>query len=588
MNPTTNPPLDPSLIGTANRVAALIPAEQAFARKRITVPIHCAALVTGDSAARLIRAGEEIPREGVRELLLFATGPMRLTARIESLAASDGWECQADIELEAAIIAEKPELLALRRAAFSAPGYLTSDQIVTCVRQLLLSAVGNFARKSAAADLVRADAGSAAAETVLSVLQPELFAIGISLIRVARIEFRSPAFQADQRDRQRDTQLKRHAETDAQIRESLTAVRRKQIAGVEELLQRLAALSRENPGMPMPDLVKMFDADQRGDLYRGLLATQPATRTASILAVAGQDLLWFAPDRPNEPIRRVALPPEAGPLRSVRMACTNGAKTLLVGAARGVHRVSPSGEVLSTFTFDPPRPVRGGVNAATIIADRLFATHSEVGLIAWSLAADDKFEFTLPGETANARTIRDIQADPDGRLWFAVADSVLAWNPTDGSPPIRRRLPGTVECLTLTESFVVAGLDDGRVLHWSRIAPDRGEARTLRPPTGDAVHSLGVLAASGVPRILIADGRPMVDLVVIDDAHRIEFRAPEAVRWAWVAEDVIVAANERRDRLFLWPIAAPDEPAASFPVGRLTGHTLQDAAVLAATSTTIA
>lgn len=588
MNPTANPPLDPSLIGTGNRVAALIPADQAFARKRLTVPIHCGALITGDGAPCVARAGEEIQREGARELLIFATGPMRLTARIESLAASDGWDVQADIELEATIIAEKPELLALRRAAFSAPGYLSSDQIVTCVRQLLLSAAGNFAKKSAAADLIRSDAGNAAAETVLAVLQPELFAIGISLIRVVRIEFRSPAFQADQRDRQRDAQLKRHAETDAQIRESLTAVRRKQMAGVEELLQRLAALSRENPGMPMADLIRMFDPQQRGDLYRGLLASQPATRTAAILAVAGQDLLWFAPERPTEPTRRLTLPPEAGPLRSIRIARNNDATTLLAGAARGVHRVSPSGEILGTFIFEPPREVRGGVNAATIIGDRLFATHSEVGLISWPLASNDKFEFLLPGETQNARTVRDAQADVDGRLWFAVADSVLAWNPADGSPPIRRRLPSAVECLAITHSFAIAGLDEGRVLHWSRIAPDRGEAQTLRPPTGDAVHSIGKLESSGVPRILVADGRPMADLIVIDDAQRIEFRAPEPLRWAWAAEDCIVAANERRDRLFLWPIAGPEEPAASIPVGRITGHTIQDAILLAATPATIA
>lgn len=587
MNPTANPPLDPSLIGTAGRVAALIPADQAFTRKRQTVPIHCGALVSGDGMARVVRAGEEIPREGISEMLIFAAGPMRLSAKLDALASGDGWDFQAEVELEAAIIAEKPELLALRRAAFSAPGYLTADQIVSCVRPLLLNALAGFARQSSAADLVRSDASNAAADSILKSLQPELFALGLSLSRVIRADFRSPAFVADQQDRQRDAQLKRHAETDAQIRESLSVVRRKQMAGVEELLQRLAALARENPGMPMPDLIRMFDPEQRGDLYRGLLASQPATKTAFILAVAGQELVWFGPDQ-SEPARRVTLPNEAGPLRSVRLSRTHGLPILLVGAARGVHRVAPNGELLGSYPFEPPRPIRGGVNSSAICAGKLYATHSEVGLIAWTLATNEKPEFLLPGETQNARTIRDVQADPENRLWLAIGDSVLAWNPTDASPPIRRRLPGTVECLALTRSFVIAGLDDGRVLQWSRLAPDRGEARTLRPPTGDAVHSIGVLESSGVPRILIADGRPMVDLVVIDDAHRIEFRAPEPLRWAWAAEDCIVAANERRDRLFRWQIAGPDEPAAAFSVGRLTSHTIQDAILLAATPATTA
>jgi len=582
-----NPPLDPSLIGSSNRVAALMPAEQAFARRRLIVPIHCGALLSGDEGARVVRAGEEIPREGARELLIFATGPLRLAAKLDSLASSDGWDFQADVELEATIIPEKPELLALRRAAFSAPGYLTTDQIAACVRPLLLTALASFAKQSPAADLVRSDASTPAADGILRALQPELFALGLSLVRVTRVEFRSPAFTTDQRDRQRDALLKRHAETDAQIRESLTAIRRKQMAGVEDLLQRLAALARENPGMPMPDLIRMFDPEQRGDLYRGLLSAQPATKTAFILAVAGQELLWFAPDRPGDPVRRVALPAEAGPLRSIRVARTGDSPLLLVGAAHGVHRLTLEGEPVLSHTFEPPRPVRGGVNSAAIAADRLFATHSEVGLIAWPLSAGDKPDFPLPGEMTNARTIRDVQSDQDGRLWFAVADSVLAWYPSDTAPPIRRRLPGIVECLALTRSFAIAGLDDGRVLQWSRIAPDRGEARAIRPPTGDAVHSIGVLESSGVPRVLIADGRPMADLVVIDDAHRIEFRAPEPLRWAWAAEDCIVAANERRDRLFLWSIATPDEPSATFPIGRLTGHTIQDALLVAATPATI-
>jgi hypothetical protein len=142
-----------------------------------------------------------------------------------------------------------------------------------------------------------------------------------------------------------------------------------------------------------------------------------------------------------------------------------------------------------------------------------------------------------------------------------------------------------VESLLVADAMIAAGLDDGRVLAWPRAVADRAEARTIRPPTGDAVHSLGLVRTSGIDRLLVADGRAMLDLLVADDTYRVEYHAPEAVRWGWAAPDIVVGVNERRDRLFVWSTRQPASPAATIHVGRLCGHSIQDALLIPASQT---
>ncbi len=586
MNAMT-PLIDLDSLGYQGRVAALLGADALSARGGLKLPIHCSALVSSDRApTRIASGGEAIARDGLREMLVFTTGRVRLTYAIDALTSSDGYACTADVELDVTIIPEASELLSLRRRLLDRPGILTSVQIADVFRGRVTEVLRKLVSQSKAGSLMSGDAESPSAAALSEALQPDLFASGLALSRIVRVQFASPTFSAVRTEEQRASILQRQAETDLQLRKASLAARQLQVAGVETMLQRLMDLAKAQPGVTLRDLIRTFDPAERGELYSGLLAaSQPTGRTQFAVVVAGNEIIWFSPNEPQQPVRRVTLDSSVGPLRSVRMQALPNGIAILVGAARGVHRLDANGNVLHTYRFTSEKPLRGGINAAAIAGDGVLATHSEVGLIAWQRDDPESASFPLADLVRGASTVRDVQVDIDGAAWFAVGPAVIAWKPGDATATAQRHLPGRVESLLVGDTLVAAGLDDGRVLTWPRVLADRTEARMIRPPTGDGVHSLGLIHASGIDRLLVADGRPLLDLLVADDTYRVEYHAPEPVRWGWAASDIVVAAAERRDRLFVWPTREPSAPAATIQVGRLCGHSIQDALLIPAAAT---
>ena len=84
----------------------------------------------------------------------------------------------------------------------------------------------------------------------------------------------------------------------------------------------------------------------------------------------------------------------------------------------------------------------------------------------------------------------------------------------------------------------------------------------------------------GVGRLLIGDGRPHLDLHVLGDSYHGEYRCGQNLRWGFATEDLVVGVNDRRDQFFAWHADDPEAPAASTSIGRLTGHSIQDVALL--------
>ena len=341
-------------------------------------------------------------------------------------------------------------------------------------------------------------------------------------------------------------------------------------------------MSGQSPGTGVAELIRSFDPTQRGELYHGLLATaRPDQPTEAVLVVAGDELLWLDPAAPDRPMRRVSLASEAGGLRSVRVQTDAGRNTVLVGAGRGMH-VLHGDNPPQTYIYDPPTPVRGGFNSAVQVGDRLFATHSEIGVVEWSPttpAGVRRWESDVP---TTARSVRDIQPDETGRLWFCVDDRVIGRDPSDAPASIAWRAPATVTALHVCDGRAIAGLKDGRLVSWLVGAPDGME--TLRGSTGRAVESLARIAGGGVERLVVADGHVHVDVRVIGDSHSAEYRASQPIKWAFGADDWLVGVNEGRDQVIVWRPESPEEPAAWVSIGRLCGRSIQDVALLPAAS----
>jgi hypothetical protein len=293
------PPIQLDSLGAQGRVAALLGADAVAARSRdaILLPIHCAALASGpDVGNRLFRGGEAVPRDGIRELLVFTTGQIRLDFRVDGLRSSDGYDFIGEIDFDVAIIPEPSELASLRRVLLDRPGVLTSERVAERFRGGVRDVIRRLSGECDADDLIGGATEARCAAALADALSPELFAAGLTLRRVARVAFASRTYAAVRNEQQRASVLKRQAETDLQLRQATVAARELQVAGLEALLQRLAKLAQSQPGVTLRDLIRTFDPVERGELYAGLLATtQPTVRTQALLAVAGRQLLWVDP-----------------------------------------------------------------------------------------------------------------------------------------------------------------------------------------------------------------------------------------------------------------------------------------------------
>jgi hypothetical protein len=606
---------DPNVLGYERRLAMLAPARQIqpSAKRGVRVPGQCWALVWENEAQRaaargygpaakprLLRPGDVVDGAAVHEAMFFTCETLPLTFEIGPLVSADDYDCHAEMRLGVSLIREMAELVAFRETFLSRPGSVTTGEVAERFVTVVSGVLTEYARERTASDLVRTGDASALESAIAAALGPKMYACGLSLGGAVRVSFSSPAWEAARRAEEAAARRKQQADAQVQVRQALAEARVRHLAQLEELLHQAEQLAARRPDLKLTDLIKSYDSAQRGELYLGLLGLGPTTaRPQSILVAAGDELLWFDPADPETVSRRVSLASLVGPLRSVRVMREEDKTVLLVGAGRGVHRVLAGSERKETYSFDPgmtarsrghaTQPLRTGVNAAVVCGGHVVATHSEAGLIVWRIGEHDVPAFPLQEYVAGVETVRDAQVDEAGRVWFAAGERIIAWSPGDegmAAQPLVIQAPNVVECLLVTGEWVLAGLADGRVVRWMQ--GDPGAFDEMRAATRERVRALSRGAGGPTPRLLVAAGRPTLDLLVIDDDYRIEYRAPEPLRWGWAADDWIVAVNDRRDRFYLWAIGRPDAPASSVPVARLCGHSIQDVALVGGSAALLA
>jgi hypothetical protein len=344
------------------------------------------------------------------------------------------------------------------------------------------------------------------------------------------------------------------------------------------MLTQVKAMARDAGGVQVAELIRTFDAAQRGKLYEHLMgADAPTLRTAAILVVAGSSLLWFDPLSPREPTRKLRLPEGAGALRSVRIVEDRGLRRILVGARLGVHVLNAAGDVERTLTFPDTPDIRGGVNAATLLDGRVYATHSEVGLLQWPLDGNGPVEACLTAFTEGAHAVRDIQTDAAGRLWLAIDDLIVGWSPSRENSETALSAGAEITSLTVADDYAYAGMKNGSIVRWLVGGPRQVES--VRHSTGVPVRSIAWMAGGGVPRLLVGDDRPQLELLVLGDSYQGAYRSLHNLRWGFAADDLVVGVNDRRDHIFCW---RPDDatlPVTAIAVSRLTGRSIQDLAL---------
>ncbi len=552
-----------------------------FFTREVQVPPFCVALIFGSGPQpRLVPTGRTIEADGAQELLFVRNLPFEIEYEFGGITSSDGFAFNAAVQIAVMIVPERIELEAFRSSVVSSRREIRVDRLRQHCEDVVRSAVESFAKTRTAEKLASAPTWDEFDAELLQAFKPLGFESGLGLGPDPRISFHSSAYH-DSREAAKSAAARAEREREEQQRRQAAAkARENRLSEVGAMIDKLKTMAGENGVFNVAEIIRTFDVGQRGELYHGLLATRKAAKTTQfMLAVVGSELIWFDPAKLQTPARRLKLPKTAGPLRSVRVVDTPIGRRILVGARNGVHVLGETEDEVQTFDFANRDDIRGGVNAAAVSGKALYATHSEVGFIRWNLENPGVMRLCLTDLTEGAKAVRDLQTDDSNRLWLAIDNIAVCTRANEDSPLFAYPAPCEITTLLVADGHAVAGLRDGSIVRWL-IGDSKPDLETVRPGLGNPVYSVEWLSGGGVPRLLVADGRPHLDLQVVGDSYSGQYRCMHPLKWGFAAEDIIVGVNDRRDHLLVWAHDAPEMPTGALAVGRLTGRSIQDVALI--------
>lgn len=563
-------------------VARIASAQEVFSllNRTLTLPPGCAALVwEHNGPPKYLPAGAPIESNGVARLLFVRTPIFRLLYHFTKLTSQDGYDLSATVDVPVQIVAERAELAAFCQHVVGSSGEVTVEHLTHYSEESFRAAAAAYAKANDIVDLLAPETWKRFDAVAAEHFKPVGFSSGLALAGDVRITIESSDY-ARAAEAQRTHKLReQRIEEQRRLRELATGAQKEQLTELASLLDKLRELPARQEGASLIDLIRTTDPSQRAGLYHALFTrSQTGLRTAAVLVVAGDELLRIDPAEPKKITRRLSLASEIGPLRSVRFSHWEGRPVLLIGARNGVHLLQSEQDPRQTYAFNVERELRGGVNSACIIGEYLYATHSEVGLIRWHLRRPDHFDRLLTDVLDGASSVRDIQADDAGRLWLATDRRVIELSATAEHAPMLLNAPAMVTALCVADGCIFAGLDTGQIVQWSIAQPELLES--VRPPSGSPVESIEHLDGGGVPRLLVADRRPYLDLLVLGDTSSMRYAASQPLRWGYANGDCITAVSDRRDQLLIWRPESTAEPESVVPIGQLAGHSVQDLALL--------
>jgi len=568
-------------------VALRVPAAEIFGlmSRRLNLPAQWAALVGREDGDRaVVRSGGVVDGTDADTVLFIRTTPVDVVIEEEGLLSQDKYSCRITARLKLSVIPERGELLSFEKQVLGSHRVTQIAGLTRYLEPFVRATLSRFTAEFDAESLVTGQAHEPLLRRLTDEVAGACFTAGLMLDGAPVCTFHSDSFRQVQESREEASRQKAQHEAAYQVKQALRKAQDEHLEHLSTLLARVKELSSNSPDSGLPDLLKTFSEKQRGELYEALFATDPAsTQTQWIVVACGEELLFYNPQQPAQPARRLPVTGSAGPIRSIQaLAAGDNILSLWLGAATGVYRLPIQGaEADVTLYVDHAPAVRGGFNAVAVVGDRVFASHSEIGLCEWSIDEPHGARPRFESMTKNAKVVRDVE-HLDGRIHVAVDDRVLVFaadDPEDKAIRVLRGGSAALSAICPTTEGVFAGNADGDVLFWP--AGDDAKPQRLHTGFGRAVESLWLLDTHGVRRIIYTDTSLAIHARVWGDSFACRYEAGgQTLRRVEVAPDLLAATNDLRDRLILWSPGEPASPKTVLQVSRLTGHSIQDACLV--------
>lgn len=576
-------------------------------------------VVRADGGRRFVPAGED-PRPGREDtLVLVRNRAISVPVELEDAPSADQHGVHAEVELLVRCPPCEDELAALHRTLLG-EAELTLAGLAAHVHAAgAPAALQAFIREQSARDLVHNDQRAALLDSLSRALAAFLFAAGLVLERLGRVEFRSASLVREEEHRRSTARRADELAAKARLEEAALAATRRRLDALGDVLTKLQVAATGHTDLQWRTLLPALSPSERGRLLESLWRLTPdRTVAVALVVVAGRQCLWLDSTQPEQIVRRVDVPDDLGGLRSVTFDRATNA--LLVGAATGVWQLDPAdGRLVSRFALTTKEPPRTGFNAAVIRDGRLLATHSELGAWLWEFEKPSERQFAksppaqggggggsqsptlAPSSGAPTadesgsgsgpvarplltpvagipKTIRAATADDHGRLVFAADNRVLAFRSTGEPLWTSGPAESAIHGLAVLDEHLYAGTSTGTLLRcdlarpgeWLIVHRQAGPIESVCPRRWDDLVEIVIPAgAQGISGVYAEEG------IV---ARLMDCSVP--IRRAWACDDALVGLTEARDRLVVLTGAMPTRAGREVPIARLTGWPIEDACIV--------
>ncbi len=587
---STQQPTDPKTFFESPEAIALVvnPAGLfGLLTRSYDVPQSQAALVTRKQGDRVVRvSGQEISGDEVAALLLVRTTP--LVVRFDDLHATsvDHYRCAASVTVRVSLIPETSELRSFERAIVGSARGVGIDGLREYLRPHLTRSLALMAEGRGVEVLTDPKDDAALATEVADGLKAATFGAGLRIERPIDVQLDSAVYRQVQRARARDRRRREEFATARRIEQATEAAQLEHTRHLAELLEKLRSLANRSPDHELAEVLRTFPEGERGELYAALFGADDARQvTGSVVVGSGRELLFFDPQSFDAPQSTIMMPDTIGPVRSVQIHLDASDEwRLFVGASRGVHEMPADGTgTVITYATDAGDDVKGGVNSVALAGDRIFASHSELGLLHWPRGGERQPSTVMPERTRRAKAVRCVRFFA-GAVFFSTDDEInrLPADAIDEEPITFSGSRSLITSICPAVDGLYAGNAVGQILFWPE--GDTTQPETLHAGRQRSAESVTLLDFGGLRRLFYTDTSLAVFARVVGDTFTCRYEAGgQTLRRVEVAPDVIIATNDVRDRLIVWTPGQPASPRDVVPIARLTGHSIQDVALIPAT-----
>lgn len=458
----------------------------------------------------------------------------------------------------------------------------------------LLSVAHEVVRQSPAEQSLDKATQESLRQAILAAAHRIAFSCGLEILPPAEILLTSPSLNRHRTSELQRTLAREHArQRDADLTQSAQS------------LSQFLELCRQMPQLSASAALQRVNPADQAALLESLFRAGCPRLARWLLAVAGHQLLRVDLAAPKPVISTINLPASLGPLRSLHQGDAN---QWLIGAQRGLWQGNLADELTRPpcwIPYEYPHCSALGFTSPLRWNGRVWACHSEVGLIAWPVALDEAPCLTkdlddpaeLPSIPANLiKNLDSLGGAPrslvaldnhrlllgiNGRLAWLDADAQLNLA-TDDGPRIIGIWPLPDRVRVIHEDGTCIDRDRQTLAETDRlslghrisaVAPlpwmDRSASGDSSPDMTRWEHRLLLSTAQG-PVLCIGEDDPLI-------THYLS--AYPGARAVAGGAGSVAAMSADRQHVILWQAWNGRQPAADLPLTMHARHRLADIAI---------